>query len=143
MSIQNIGNIPEDSFEEKISDEETLRDNFTEIGDDNLTSPNRLTGLMRRTIEKIPLKDYSLLPKLKKYGSRGNSPSNQFRNSPINQFRNSPISHSPIGRFSDNTSHEDYVKAALQAARHRSFSTLSELDFGSLGAEMSDITCLL
>ena len=140
MSIQNIGNIPEDSFEEKISDEETFRDNFTEIGDDNLTSPNRLTGLMRRTIEKIQLKDYSLLPKLKKYGSRGNSPSNQFRNSPINQFRNSPISHSPIGRFSDNTSHEDYVKAALQAARHRSFSTLSELDFGSLGAEMSDIT---
>jgi len=132
MSIQNIGNIQEDSFEEKISDEETFRDNFTEIGDDDLTSPNRLRGLMFGTIEKVPLKDHSLLPKVKKYGNRGNySP---------NQFRSSPISHSPIGRFSDNTSHEDYVKAALQAARQRSFSTLSELDFGSLGAEMSDIT---
>ena len=39
MSIQNI---KEDSFEEKIPEEDT----FAEIGDDNLTSPNRFTGLM-------------------------------------------------------------------------------------------------
>ena len=151
MSIQNT---KDDSFEEKIPDEDT----FAEIGDDSSSSSNRLTKLTRKPvnfdkqIEKVPLKDHSLLPKIKRNGngthssySRSNSRSNsrsksrspsQFRGSP-NQFRGSPnqFRGSPI-MFED-TSHEDYVKAALQAARNRSFSNIS---LASLGADMSDIT---
>lgn len=150
MSIQNT---KDDSFEEKIPDEDT----FAEIGDDSSSSSNRLTKLTRKPInldkqiEKVPLKDHSLLPKVKRNGngngthssySRSNSRSksrspSQFRISP-SQFRGSPVG---VGRLSptmfEDTSHEDYVKAALQAARHRSFSSIS---LASLGADMSDLT---
>ena len=156
MSIQNT---KDDSFEEKIPDEDT----FAEIGDDSSSSSNRLTKLTRKPInldkqiEKVPLKDHSLLPKIKRNGngthssySRSNSRSksrspSQFRASPVgrlspSQFIGSPIG-SPIRRTSptmfEDTSHEDYVKAALQAARHRSFSSIS---LASLGADMSDLT---
>ena len=152
MSIQNT---KDDSFEEKIPDEDT----FAEFGDDSSSSPNRLTKLTRKPInfdkqiEKVPLKDHSLLPKVKRNGngngthssySRSNSRSNsrsksrspsQFRLSP-SQFRGSPTGRLSPTMFED-TSHEDYVKAALQAARHRSFSNIS---LASLGADMSDIT---
>lgn len=151
MSIQNT---KDDSFEEKIPDEDT----FAEIGDDSSSSSNRLTKLTRKPInldkqiEKVPLKDHSLLPKIKRNGngngthssySRSNSRSksrspSQFRISPTSQFRGSPVG---VGRLSptmfEDTSHEDYVKAALQAARHRSFSSIS---LASLGADMSDLT---
>ena len=84
MSIQNT---KDDSFEEKIPDEDT----FAEIGDDSSSSSNRLTKLTRKPInfdkqiEKVPLKDHSLLPKVKRNGngngthssySRSNSRSN-------------------------------------------------------------------
>ena len=54
MSIQNT---KDDSFEEKIPDEDT----FAEIGDDSSSSSNRLTKLTRKPInldkqiEKVPL----------------------------------------------------------------------------------------
>ena len=156
MSIQNT---KDDSFEEKIPDEDT----FAEIGDDSSSSSNRLTKLTRKPvnfdkqIEKVPLKDHSLLPKIKRNGngngthssySRSNSRSksrspSQFRISPVGRL--SPIqfigSSVGVGRLSptmfEDTSHEDYVKAALQAARHRSFSSIS---LASLGADMSDLT---
>ena len=151
MSIQNT---KDDSFEEKIPDQDT----FAEIGDDSSSSSNRLTKLTRKPInldkqiEKVPLKDHSLLPKIKRNGngngthssySRSNSRSksrspSQFRISPTSQFRGSPVG---VGRLSptmfEDTSHEDYVKAALQAARHRSFSSIS---LASFGADMSDLT---
>ena len=127
MSIQNT---KDDSFEEKIPDEDT----FAEIGDDSSSSSNRLTKLTRKPInldkqiEKVPLKDHSLLPKIKRNGngngthssySRSNSRSksrspSQFRISPTSQFRGSPVG---VGRLSptmfEDTSHEDYVKARI------------------------------
>ena len=151
MSIQNT---KDESFEEKILDEDT----FAEIGDDSSSFSNRLTKLTQKPIdldkqiEKVPLKDHSLLPKIKRNGngngthssySRSNSRSksrspSQFRISPTSQLRGSPVA---VGRLSptmfEDTSHEDYVKAALQAARHRSFSSIS---LASLGADMSDLT---